>query len=317
MFMRSKNRRGVPVIFMLALCLLLSGLLLAGSGPGCAKKKPVRGVDDNGNTWRYDKKTKTLTFSGKGVVTKDSRKGNEIICEYECWGREIRKVVFKNGIKGIENLETDIVNAEEIIMADSITKIGGSAIMFSQNCRKIRFSKNLREVGINSIDCQGCRELILPDSLTKMDSDPFGFFSHNLKKIHVPSRLEIVPIGFVYAAYGLSKIKLPSNVRIIRDRAFAKTSIEKITLPENVEELGGSFPGDEDDVYFDGIFYKCKKLREITIKSRKITKVKENAFRGIGKKVVIYVPKGKGKEYRTLFWKKGALSPKVRVVEKG
>ncbi len=312
--MRFKNRRGIPVRFILALCLLLSGLLLAGSGPACAKKKPVRGVDDNGNTWRYDKKTKTLTFSGKGSVARDSR--DVIICEYECWGKEIRKVVFKKGIKGIENLETELDNVEEIVMADSITKIADDAIMSSENCRRIRFSKNLREVGTNSIDCRGCRELILPDSLVKMDSDPFGFFSHNLKKIHVPSRLEIVPIGFVYAAYDLSQIKLPSSVRIIRDRAFAKTSIEKITLPENVEELGGSFPGDEDDVYFDGIFYKCKKLREIRIKSRKITKVKENAFRGIGKKVVIYVPKGKGKEYRTLFRKKGALSKKVRVVEK-
>lgn len=313
--MRSRNKWGIPVRFILALYLLLSGLLLAGSGPASAKKKPVRGVDDNGNTWRYDKKTKTLTFSGKGVVTRDSR--NVIICEYECWGKEIRKVVFKKGIKGIENLETDTYKVEEIVMADSITKIGDYAIGFSPDCRRIRFSKNLREVGYHSLDCQGCRELMLPDSLVKMDNDPFRFFSHNLKKIHVPSRLEIVPIGFVYAAYSLSQIKLPSSVRIIRDRAFAKTSIEKITLPENVEELGGSFPGDEDDVYFDGIFYKCKKLREITIKSRKITKVKENAFRGIGKKVVIYVPKGKGKEYRTLFRKKGALSKEVRVVEKG
>ena len=118
---------------------------------------------------RYDKKTKTLTFSGKGVVTRDSRKGNEIICEYECWGREIKRVVFKKGIKGIENLETDIVNAEEIIMADSITKIGGSAIMSSSNCRKIRFSKNLREVGHLSIDCSSCQEVILPDSIVKMD----------------------------------------------------------------------------------------------------------------------------------------------------
>ena len=30
--MRFKNRRGIPVRFILALCLLLSGLLLAGSG---------------------------------------------------------------------------------------------------------------------------------------------------------------------------------------------------------------------------------------------------------------------------------------------
>ena len=129
--------------------------------------------------------------------------------------------------------------------------------------------------------------------------------------------MQEIPPEFLDGASGLTQIKIPSSVKTIRDEAFAKTSIEKITLPENVEELGGSFPGDENVVYFNGIFYKCKKLREIRIKSRKITKVKENAFRGIGKKVVIYVPKGKGKEYRTLFRKKGALSKKVRVVEKG
>ena len=314
--MRSKNRRGVQVRFMLALCLLLSGLLLAGSGPAWAKKKPVRGVDDNGNTWRYDKKTKTLTFSGKGVVTKDSRKGNEIICEYECWENEIRKVVFKNGIKGIEMLSAYIDKADEIIMADSITKVGSSAIMSSSNCRKIRFSKNLREVGHLSIDCSSCQEVNLPDSIVKMDWRPFDF-SKKLRKIHIPRRLQEIPPEFLDGASVLTHIKIPSSVKIIRDEAFAKTSIENITLPENVEELGGSFPGDENIVYFNGIFYKCKKLREITIKSRKITKVKENAFRGIGKKVVIYVPKGKGKEYRTLFRKKGALSKKVRVVEKG
>ena len=37
--MRSKNRRGVQVRFMLALCLLLSGLLLAGCDKGLQKRK--------------------------------------------------------------------------------------------------------------------------------------------------------------------------------------------------------------------------------------------------------------------------------------
>ena len=64
----------------------------------------------------------------------------------------------------------------------------------------------------------------------------------------------------------------------------------------------------------DKLFKVCKKLKTITIKSKKLTakNIKKGAFKGLGKGVTIKVPKGKKKAYTTLFRKKG-LSKNVKI----
>ena len=54
-------------------------------------------------------------------------------------------------------------------------------------------------------------------------------------------------------------------------------------------------------------FTGCKKLKSITIKTKKLTTktVKKGAFNGISKKVVVKVPKSKYKTYKKLLPAKG------------
>lgn len=52
-------------------------------------------------------------------------------------------------------------------------------------------------------------------------------------------------------------------------------------------------------------FKDCSKLRIITIKSTRITKIGANAFKGINKKATINVPKTKKKVYIKLLKEKG------------
>lgn len=52
-------------------------------------------------------------------------------------------------------------------------------------------------------------------------------------------------------------------------------------------------------------FFGCKKLKNITIKSKVLKKVGKNAFKGIHKKAVIKVPAAKYKAYVKLLAKKG------------
>lgn len=52
-------------------------------------------------------------------------------------------------------------------------------------------------------------------------------------------------------------------------------------------------------------FAGCKKLKKITIKSKKLRSVGKKAFKGISKNAVIKVPKAKKKAYTKLLKNKG------------
>ena len=61
-------------------------------------------------------------------------------------------------------------------------------------------------------------------------------------------------------------------------------------------------------------FYNCKKLKNIKIKSKKLTlkKVGKSAFKSINKKAKITVPKSKKKSYKKILVKRG-LSKKAKI----
>ncbi len=78
--------------------------------------------------------------------------------------------------------------------------------------------------------------------------------------------------------------------------------ISKVTIPKKVSIFGKSF----DVVQIEKkAFVGCKKLKNINVKSKKISKVGKACFKGIHKKAVIKVPKAKLKAYKKLFKNKG------------
>ena len=50
-------------------------------------------------------------------------------------------------------------------------------------------------------------------------------------------------------------------------------------------------------------FYNCKKLKNITLKTKKLTKIEKDAFNKIHKKAAVKVPKSKYKVYVKRFKK--------------
>ncbi len=69
-------------------------------------------------------------------------------------------------------------------------------------------------------------------------------------------------------------------------------------------------------VYFSGMddagIHSCLwNLRKITVKSKTLTKIEKNAFKGTNKKLTVKVPKQKKAKYKKLFKRKG--NKKLRV----
>lgn len=84
-------------------------------------------------------------------------------------------------------------------------------------------------------------------------------------------------------------------------KAFANNKkITKVTIGKNVKAIGKMS------------FYKCKKLKQVVVRSSKITKIGQKAFYGNAKRLKVKVPKSKLDKYKKLL-KKSKVSSKLTV----
>ena len=100
----------------------------------------------------------------------------------------------------------------------------------------------------------------------------------------------------------LTAITFGKNVKTIGTNAFAKcTSVTKLEIPANVNSIGKQ------------AFFGCKKLKNITIKTKKLTSknVGTNAFKGVYSKPTITVPKAVFSSYKKLLSTKGIGSKAI------
>ena len=101
----------------------------------------------------------------------------------------------------------------------------------------------------------------------------------------------------------VTNITVGTNVKSIGRSAFEKcTKLKTVTVGKNVTKIGKN------------AFGGCKNLKTLMIKSAKLTKkgLASGSFKGISKKTVVKVPKGKVKAYKKLLQSKG-LDKKVKV----
>lgn len=135
-------------------------------------------------------------------------------------------------------------------------------------------------------------------------------FKSGNNKYKVTSSSEVSFVGLKDKSK--SKVTIPKTVKYggksfkvtaIADKALkSNKKVTSITIGANVKSIGKE------------AFYKCGKLKTITISSTKLEKVGKNALKGIHSKAKIKVPEKKLKDYKTILKKKGQGS-KVQIVK--
>lgn len=86
-----------------------------------------------------------------------------------------------------------------------------------------------------------------------------------------------------------------------------------VTIPETVKLEGQSYKVVKIN---SKAFYQKSKVKNITIKSKNITSIGKNAFKGINKKAVSKVPKDKYKDYKKLLTAKTGFAKKTMKIKK-
>ena len=99
-----------------------------------------------------------------------------------------------------------------------------------------------------------------------------------------------------------------TSTKEVKVTGTTKKSIRSVTIPATVKYKRTTY---KVTSIGSKAFYNCKKLKTVTIKSRKLKSVGKNAFKGIYKKAKVTVPKSKYKAYRKLLKKAGFSSKTV------
>ena len=317
--------------------ILLCIILCAGSIPiPCnAAVKKTSGTDGNGNTWVYDEKTKTLTFSGNKGIEDYIFDGHSPEPDWYVWNTKAEHIIINDGVTGIGKWAFyAFVKLKTVEMADSVTYIKNEAFASCRNLRSIRLSLNVRNIeGDAFYACERLEHLTLPDTLKTLGT--LGACS-KLKEVIIPDSVTKTYKALFVGCTSLSKIKLPKGMKEIKQHdfancknlrtleipeavttvsmsAFSGTKLKKITLPKNVTTIkkGLSYRGKVFAVNYD-FELPTKNLRLIEIKSKKVKSIAKGSFSGLSSKVVIKVPKIRKKKYTKMLRKSG-LEKKVKI----
>lgn len=102
----------------------------------------------------------------------------------------------------------------------------------------------------------------------------------------------------------MKRIVIPKNVKTIAGGAFyACKNMTSITFQSGskLEKIG------------EEAFSDCTKLKKITLTSKVIKSIGEDAFYGIHKKAVIRVPGSKKAKYKKLLGKKAGIKTSIKI----
>ena len=237
-------------------------------------------------TWEYDESTKTLTFSGTGMIYNYLNEEDDNAPWYK-YRSKAQYIVINSGITQIHiGTFYAFINVKNATIPNSVTSIGENAFYLVNNieyngsaegrlwgayCRNgyidgdFIYSDNtkkelLRYVGQDT-------EVTIPDGVTSIGTCAFReiYKESLITSVFIPESVTSIGNSAFSYCTSLTSVTIPKNVTSIGDRAFSYcTSLTSITIPENVTSIGGY------------AFYNCTSLTSVTIQS--VTSIGRSAF---------------------------------------
>ncbi len=110
-------------------------------------------------------------------------------------------------------------------------------------------------------------------------------------------------VSFYKGKADAKNVSIPKTVKI-QGKTYKVTAIAANAFKDN-KKLANVTVGANVTTIGSKVFYGCKSLKSITVKSAKLKSVGKNALKGVHKKAVIKVPKSKLTKYKKLFRNRG------------
>ncbi|MCR4716042.1 MAG: leucine-rich repeat protein [Lachnospiraceae bacterium] len=224
----------------------------------------------------------------------------------------LQTIIINYGVKQIGCYSLNGGRYNELVLPDSMRSIEEAAFEMKRQLKHIDFNDGLKSIGWCAFDYSSLTDAVLPDSVNYIGKQAFE--CTDISYIKLPDGIKILSEGVLSRNENLKSCNIPESVVEIHYCAFRKTGLERITIPRNVEILGGEIGfwvyGNEGN----GIFSNCKSLKRISFKTKKIKTIHEGAMSGISSNTIIEVPTGYKEKYSEMF-AKGGLNKNIKIIE--
>ncbi len=166
----------------------------------------------------------------------------------------LKSIKLPNNLNKIsDNLLHGCFNLKRINIPDSVEFIEESAFENCSSLNKIKLPKNLKTIGASAfMYCKNLSTISIPEGISTMQA--FVFMNcDKLKDIKLPQSLKFICESAFEECSSLKSINLPQDLRSLGRKAFYKSGLTEITLPESINDI--------EDYTFAG----CKNLKEVSL----------------------------------------------------
>lgn len=209
----------------------------------------------------------------------------------------LKKIVLAEGLKRIGHWAFNGTSIESIVIPASVSDIDDAAFYGCDSLKVIKVKKGNRvydsRKGCNAIIetendklVQGCASSVIPEGVKVVGRN--AFWRSRIKKIDLPSSVELIEDGAFRHCSELKDVVIPGNVKEIKSGAFELSGMEELKVEEGVEFIAPS------------AFRLCKNLKLVSLpESLKKAESFEryNMFEGCRKLERVKLPNGNSVYY--------------------
>ncbi len=201
------------------------------------KKVTLSGACGESATWQYDKRTRTMTVRGTGVVTAGAWRNEEWFDDSYAYPGEndnlIDTLIIEDGITAIGKDAFDGGYMSVVRLPETLTEIGSSSFSECISIKELKIPKNVTKIGSQAFySCWSLKELEIPEGVTELGSYAVDS-CRELASLELPSTLKsnVNKLGINYCT-GLRKIvnhtKQDVKVSTFKKRVIWKVNGEKV-----------------------------------------------------------------------------------------
>lgn len=165
--------------------------------------------------------------------------GVETIEEYAFNGNKFKNIILPETLKKIgENAFSSCKNLESIIIPNNITVIEKDTFLYCENLKEVVFSNSLTTIKENAFsNCVALKNVKIPDTVTEIEKYVFSNCLA-LNNVELSDGLTIINEGLFLNCKNLTTINIPKNIKIIDKQAFYNCqSINNIVLSEGLTTI--------------------------------------------------------------------------------
>ncbi len=134
-------------------------------------------------------------------------------------------------------------NPTEFTVPDKVYDIGNSAFAECKSLKTVTIPDSVKQIGVWAFaGCTALTSVTLPSTMTKIEDFCFAYDTA-ITEFNIPDTIQTICAGAFAGCKGMTAFKIPTACTTIEQAAFAGTSLESITVPETVTEIGFSALG--------------------------------------------------------------------------